>query len=180
MTSNQLSIMLIGDSITEGFNTGLLPQFRITNKSVSGDSTVEALERINPEWFNEKPDMIFICIGTNDVARGRTDKFIIQGCKFIIDKISMYSPHSVIILTSIFPTRDNSERPNERIAEINKKLNKSCNDWNIRYFHLHDYFTDKDGELKRDFTDDGLHLNTKAYEEWAVKLLDFISLININ
>lgn len=180
MTSNQTSIMLIGDSITEGFDTGLLPQFRITNRGVSGDSTVEALERIIPDWFNKKPDMIFICIGTNDIARGRTDEFIVQRCKAIVDKIAMYSPHSVITLTSIFPTRDNSERPNARIAEINKKLNKSCNDWNIRYFHLHDYFTDNDGGLKGIFTDDGLHLSPEAYKEWAVKLFDFISLININ
>jgi lysophospholipase L1-like esterase len=86
MTSNQLSIMLIGDSITEGFNTSLLPQFRITNRGVSGDSTVEALERINPDWFNEKPDMIFICIGTNDIARGRTDEFIIQAVKQLLIK----------------------------------------------------------------------------------------------
>lgn len=180
MTSNQLSIMLIGDSITEGFNTSLLPQFRIINRGVSGDGTVEALERIKPDWFNEKPDMIFICIGTNDIDRGRTDEFIIQQCKAIVDKIAMYSPHSAIILTSLFPTRNNPERANERIVEINKKLNSTCFNSNIRYFQLHDFFTDKDGKLKRDFTDDGLHLNTKAYEEWAVKLFDFISLININ
>lgn len=131
MSFNHLKIMLIGDSITHGFKIGsLLPELNINNKGVSGDSTIETVGRISAEWFTIKPDLVFICIGTNDIARGRNDSFIIENVGKIIEKIKLNSPESDIIITSLFPTRNNPERSNETIDRLNFKL---------RYYLFHNY-----------------------------------------
>jgi lysophospholipase L1-like esterase len=181
MILNELRILLIGDSITEGFNTDIfLPELNITNKGVSGDSTQETIERIASDWFKPEPHFIFICIGTNDFARGRDDDFILKGIKSIIDKIGSHTRKSKIVLTSIFPTRNNQDRPNKRIVNINDKLQHLTFNKNILFFNLNEHFSDREGELINEFTDDGLHLNNDAYKYWAIQLFEFISLTNIN
>ena len=80
--------LLIGDSITEAFNVSeLLPEFNIDNRGVSGNSTIETYEIINEEWFEKQPETIFICIGTNDLARERTNEEIVSNILKIKDKL---------------------------------------------------------------------------------------------
>ena len=181
MILNELRILLIGDSITEGFNTDIfLPELNITNKGVSGDSTQETLKSISSDWFEPEAHFIFICIGTNDFARGRDDDFILEGINSIIEKIRIFTESSKIVLTSIFPTRNNPERPNKRIVNFNYKLKNLTISKNILFFNLNEHFADIEGLLINEFTDDGLHLNNDAYKYWAVKLFEFILLTNIN
>jgi lysophospholipase L1-like esterase len=181
MNLNDLRILLIGDSITEGFNANIyLPELNITNKGFSGDSTQETLKRISSDWFVPAPHIIFICIGTNDIARGRDDDFILEGIKSIIDKIRTHTSKSKIVFTSIFPTLNNQDRPNKRIVNFNYKLKNLTISKNILFFNLNKHFSDREGELINEFTNDGLHLNNDAYKYWAIQLFEFISLTNIN
>ncbi len=161
-------ILLIGDSITEGFELKkFLPEFDAINKGVSGDSTVECLKRINKKFLNGKPDKIFICIGTNDFARDRNDDTILENIKKIIEKILKISHFSKVYITSIFPTRFNSPRPNQRITNFNIKLKELSSKTGCSFFDIHDSFTDNLGMLKESYTNDGLHLNDTAYIKWA-------------
>lgn len=181
MKNKELIIMLIGDSITEGFDVNkLIPQLSIINKGVSGDSTIETYNRISKEWFKKEPNLVFICIGTNDIARGRDDEFIILHIKKIIEKIRLKSPDSGIIITSIFPTRNNPERSNERINNLNLKLQSFTNSESLKYFDVNQHFKDNEGKLKQEYSLDGLHLTEEAYKQWAIKLFEFCSLTNIN
>ncbi len=81
------TLMLIGDSITAGFDTaGSFPEDRVINKGVDGDSTVECLARIGEEWFLTPVDAVCICIGTNDIAQGRTDDAILATIERIVGR----------------------------------------------------------------------------------------------
>ncbi len=173
--SNNL-IMLIGDSITEGFDTGkYLPEFNIINNGVSADTTVECYSRILPEKFGQIPSKIFICIGTNDIAQNRNDDFILDNIEKINNKIRTLSSRSEIFLTSLFPTRFNELRTNDRILLFNKKLKKLSEKFGCFYFDIHDYFEDSEGNLKEIYTEDGLHLNANAYQKWAQILSEFLN-----
>ena len=168
-------IILIGDSITEGFDTKYLPkELEAYNVGVSGDSTVETISRINSGWFNRNIDYIFICIGTNDFARQRGDKQILDNINLLVNRIKEFEDSSKIILTSIFPTRDNPERPNERIDIFNEKLKKLSSILGVKFFNLNNHFKDGDNKLREEFTDDGLHLTEKAYFNWREKLLEYL------
>lgn len=168
---NAQQLILFGDSITEGFNVrSHVPGRPIRNFGVSGDSTVECLERIVPSCFDPIPVRIFLCIGTNDLARNRTDEEILGNIRRIVQRIRELSPDVPIELTSLFPTRHNPPRPNERIRTFNGALNGLAAELRTGYFDLHPYFTDANGDLKQEFTEDGLHLTTAAYAQWAVIL----------
>ena len=99
------NILLIGDSITAGFKTKeLLSDLNITNEGISGLTSHLMLDYLTKEWFANNPELIFICIGTNDFAQGFLDEDILKNIKIICEKCREFSNESKIILTSIFPT----------------------------------------------------------------------------
>ncbi|MGE5402135.1 MAG: GDSL-type esterase/lipase family protein [Ignavibacteriales bacterium] len=173
---NNRPVLLIGDSITEGFNEKiLLPEVNAINYGVSGDSTLELMERINEQWFSIDPYAAFLCIGTNDFARERSNDYVLDNIRQIINRIRGLSPDLNIYPVSIFPTRYNLPRPNKRIVEFNRMLAEMAEENGLTYFDIHDKFTDSNGDLILDFTEDGLHLTPKAYELWAQLIKEFLN-----
>ncbi len=166
-SSESLTVLMMGDSITEGFATDRLLKGRtIINRGVSGDSTEECRARIVPEWFTTAPELLFLCIGTNDLVRDRTDEFIVDGIRSIIRKVREHA-QPVVYLTSLFPTRGNAPRPNERIRGLNTRIAALAEELSCRYYDLHGHFADAAGELTPEFTEDGLHLTDAAYRTWS-------------
>ena len=165
---NNKKILLVADSITASFNTRkLLPEFNIINKGLSGNNIAHLLKRLNRDLLASTPELIFILIGTNDIAQGFTDEEILNNLHSILD-IRLENIHiKDIFITSVLPTRDNEPRPNERIRELNKKIQIISGELKVNYLDLYSLFVDGSGQLFFDFTDDGLHLNEKAYLKWA-------------
>ncbi|MEH0153081.1 GDSL-type esterase/lipase family protein [Limibacter armeniacum] len=172
-----MKILMLGDSITDGFDTGkLLLNWDVNNQGVSGDSTHECAGRINGSWFNDIPyDYIFLCIGTNDLARYRHDDEILEWISHIYDKVRRHTKKGKFVFISLFPTRDNEPRPNDRIDGLNQKLHQLAEELRASYFDLNPYFKDESGRLKAEFTDDGLHLTDEGYQCWTGVLKVFIS-----
>lgn len=170
-----LSALFIGDSITAAFDVkSFFNEYNFVNKAVSGDSTLECIERIEPSYFTSHHSYIFVCIGTNDIARERTDSEISHNISKIILELKAGAPNAQIVLTSIFPTRNNEPRPNTRILKLNERLLQLSNDMKILFFNLHPHFTDAEGKLASEFTEDGLHLTAAAYRKWADELIVFL------
>ncbi|OGU40780.1 MAG: hypothetical protein A2315_03730 [Ignavibacteria bacterium RIFOXYB2_FULL_35_12] len=165
---NDKKILLIGDSIIASFDTRrILPEFNIINKGLSGNKSTHLLRRLNRDLLSSNPDIIFILIGTNDIAQGISDDEILTNISSIL-KISFENVQfENIFVTSILPTRNNEPRPNERILEINKKIQIIADELKVNYLDLYSLLVDDTGQLIIDFTDDGLHLNEKAYLKWA-------------
>ncbi len=165
---NKKKILFVGDSITASFETQkLLPEFNIINKGLSGNQSTHLLKRFNRDLLSSNPDMLFVLIGTNDIAQGFTDSEIILNIRNILEISSEKVQTKNIFVTSILPTRRNEPRPNERIRDLNNKIKILAEELNVKYLNLHPLFADDLGELRADLTDDGLHLNEKAYEIWA-------------
>jgi lysophospholipase L1-like esterase len=171
----QLNVLMIGDSITAGFDTEkYFPADNFINLGVSGDSTVECLGRISEHWLPPAPDCAFICIGTNDFARDRTDEYILGNIQRIVEQLRRCGCSAPIFITSIFPTRENGPRPNDRIRLFNAQLEQQTVQMGCSFFDLHPHFTDDDGMLRKEFTDDGLHLTEAAYETWSTLLSAYL------
>ncbi len=165
---NQYRYLFAGDSITDWFDTdSLLPEYKIQNVGVAGDCSLDLLERINYRWFTAPSDYIFICIGANDLARRRSPEEIIETVEQICKKMESFTDHSKIVLTSIFPVRNNAERMNDDINQLNDLLKQLTEKHKYCYFNLYNYFVDENGMLKEKFSDDGLHLTNLAYLTWA-------------
>ncbi|HPN37979.1 MAG TPA: GDSL-type esterase/lipase family protein [Melioribacteraceae bacterium] len=163
-----MKFLFLGDSITEGFNVKIfLPDYNIDNKGVSGDSTIETLHQINNIDFSIGYNKIFLCIGTNDLARKRSINEIATNISKIITLIHEKSPQSKIFVHSIFPTRENSPRPIENIIRLNVTILSLSYTFNFTFINSFSEFTDGDTLLKEEYTEDGLHLTNLAYSKWA-------------
>jgi lysophospholipase L1-like esterase len=163
-----MKALFIGDSITEGFDLHHhFPGQGFVNHGYSGYSSEEVLNIMSGEWFAVNPDVVFICLGTNDLARSAGADEIVRNLEMMINNISIHAPSAKIYLTSLFPTRHNQPRPNPVIRNLNAQLHALALKLQVNYLHLHPFFSDVNGQLKLGYTNDGLHLNNKAYKMWA-------------
>jgi lysophospholipase L1-like esterase len=165
-----MTSLFIGDSITDGFPfSELLPGKDIVNKGISGASSREILDRFNAEWVQDNPSRVFICLGTNDLARGVDDDSITGNLSSLVSHTREYLQPGAprIYLTSLFPTLSNPSRPNDRIDRLNNRIHQLALSHGEPYLHLNVFFKDGENRLMPGFTDDGLHLNREGYKLWA-------------
>ncbi len=161
-------LLLVGDSIIEQFDASkYLEGFEVKNAGVSGNNSLDLLNRINVDWFKPQPDYTFLCIGTNDISQGFGDIDIINNIQEIVFNIREYLENENIYLLPIFPTRHNPPRPNDRIRMLNDKIKFLSEQIGCHYLDIQENFRDENDALKRGFTEDGLHLTDKAYEQFA-------------
>ncbi|TVQ95059.1 MAG: hypothetical protein EA393_00260 [Bacteroidetes bacterium] len=169
-----MKAIFIGDSITEGFDLEKhFPGREFINHGISGFSSAEVLDAIHAGWFKNQADVVFLCVGTNDLARDYDEAETMENIRKLVGKIREFSPEGVkIYLTSLFPTRHNPPRKNPVINQLNLEIHKLAVEENIQYLHLNPFFKDENGQLKRVFTEDGLHLNDLAYSIWKEKIIN--------
>ncbi|MBE9239153.1 G-D-S-L family lipolytic protein [Anabaena aphanizomenioides LEGE 00250] len=172
--------ILAGDSLSLWFPPDLLPEGKNwLNQGISGETSEGLLKRL--ELFDRtKPEVILIMIGINDMIRGVGDEEILANQKQIIGYLRKKHPKAKIVLQSILPhggeeaTWEGREKllaiPNSRIRKLNEELEKIANQQKIKYVNLHPLFTDKQGDLRREFSTDGLHLNSQGYTVWRTAL----------
>jgi len=95
----KIKVMLFGDSLMAGYGLTqnhhldkvLQKKFKgqniiFVNASVSGDTSKGGLDRL--DWsLGDKPDLIFLCLGANDMLRGINPGVTRENLEMIIKKI---------------------------------------------------------------------------------------------
>ncbi|MBN1295112.1 MAG: hypothetical protein JXB48_24980 [Candidatus Latescibacteria bacterium] len=161
-------ICFLGDSITDGCEwselTGCL---RVTNRGIGGDTAWGVLTRLD-EVTEGKPEKVFLMIGTNDLARGKTPTEVHDKIAEIISTIQRDSPETTIYLQSVFPTNEDlgTKYSNDNINPLNDMLKKLASVKGVTWVDVASVLKDENGKLKRELTMDGLHLNGQAYYLW--------------
>ena len=165
-------IIFLGNSITDGCNwTELFSDLRVKNRGISGDVTEGIINRLN-EVTESNPSKIFIMIGINDLARGKSKKEILDNYEIIVDGIIEASPKTEIYIESILPVNNSYGRfkkhysKADSIVSLNKELENLAVKKGQTYVDLFTPFINNEGKLKDEFTEDGLHLNGDAYQLW--------------
>jgi len=174
-------IIFLGNSITDGCNwTELFSDLRVKNRGISGDVTEGILNRLD-EVTESNPAKIFIMIGINDLARNKSKQEILDNCEIIVDQILTDSPETEIYLQSILPVSKKYGRfekhysKSDSIVSLNKGLESLAKKKGQIYVDLYLSFIDNENNLKDEFTEDGLHLNGKAYKVWKSLIDKYIS-----
>ena len=168
------AIIFLGNSITEvGEWSELFNSKSVLNRGISGDVTYGVLNRL-PLIIAQKPAKIFLEIGVNDIKRGASIEEIESNHERIIKLIRQTSPKIKLYVQSILPVNEAMlsniyvKITNERINNANKKLKELAIKYNCIYVDLHlSELKNVDGQLKKEFSTDGLHLQPLAYIIWA-------------
>ena len=182
-TYNKESIVFLGDSITSRCDLNkYFPNYNVYNSGIAGNMTKDILDNMENRVFVYNPTKVFILIGTNDlVYSGLDNDEIKNNIEEIINKIYEKNSNTKIYLESIYPVNNslNKEivetRTNDNIKDLNNKIEKICNNNKCTYINMYDNLTDKNGNMKRIYTVDGLHLNKIGYKVVASKLTKYLN-----
>jgi len=173
LPNTEKEIIFLGDSITDGCNWAeLFQNSNIKNRGISGDVTDGVLNRLG-EVIESKPAKIFLMIGINDLARGRSIDYILNNIKRIIIAIRNQSPGTELFIQSVLPVNPDfplfSEHVNKsrEVIEINNGLKKICAHYTLNYVDIYSHLADEKQKLSPEYTNDGLHLTGAGYIVWG-------------
>ena len=177
-----ISLLFIGDSITDGWRWGnggvhVWPQFyasrHAANFGIGWDRIQNVLWRMeNGELENISPKVVILLIGTNNTGNeddGRprnTTPEIIAGISYLVGQIHGRLPQSKILLLGLFPRGEKSDPIRAQVRAVNLGLARLA-DRQIRFLDLGEKFLTPDGTLSRDLFPDLLHPNARGYQIWA-------------
>ena len=174
------NVVLLGDSITEGFDvTKYFPGRRVLNRGIGADVIGNALpagdkrgvlKRLDESIFDCSPRDVFILIGINDLGDSHKPETVEAGYRDILQKIKDRMPSLRVHVQSVLPTRGDHARHNANVNDVNNRLQKLAKEFGYDYIDLHSKMTDDKGELKKEFSADGLHLNEPGYKVWKAEI----------
>lgn len=169
-------IVFLGNSITErGDWQELIPGVKIANRGIGGDITFGVLARLD-NVIALKPDKLFLLIGINDIGRFFPVELIVDNYRKIVERLRMDLPKTRIYVQSVLPLNesvlqyDYLKGHKERILQLNTEIGRLAREHNLVYVDLHEVFADGNGDLKRQYTSDGIHVNPAAYIDWVAFL----------
>lgn len=172
------AIVFLGDSITEGACwSELFDDPTILNRGIGGDTTQGVLNRLD-EVIRHQPSKLFLMIGTNDIGFGLETDAIAKNYEAILQTILRDAPETVVLVQSVLPVNlsKSSHFPhnNAGVLRLNQRIQDLCHKLNLMYVDLHPHFSDANGNLKSELTNDGLHLLGSGYMLWKELLHEHV------
>lgn len=179
------NILFFGDSLTARYDLDFyFPKKNVINKGVGGEKTEDLLERIDKDVYEYNPSKIFVQCGINDIINDIDKEDILLNIRTIITGIKVNRSYAKVYMESLYPVNEKKVKDsdnekhrklnNKQIKEYNEEIKKICEDNNIIYINVFDEMTDKDGNLKELYTNDGLHLTNLGYLKLTSILKEYI------
>lgn len=169
------NIVFVGDSITYMYDLNkYYDGYNVVNNGIDGEFTWGVLDDLKDRIYKYNPSKVVLLIGTNDIYKNKSVDEISDNVDKIIKGIKTNRTYAEIYLVSLLPVNRTSDdiinlnmvknRTNEMIMEINNKYQEIAKKYNITYIDLYSKLIDDDGNLKLDYTKEGLHLNDNGYK----------------
>ena len=170
------NVVLVGDSITEGFDVPkFFPGRRVLNRGIGADVIGNALsaddkrgvlKRLDESFFDCSARDAFLLIGINDLGDNHTPEVMEVGYREILERVKKNAPLLRVHVQSLLPTRGNHAKHNANVNDFNKRLQKLAKEFDYDFIDIHSPMADDKGELKKELTVDGLHINAEGYKIW--------------
>jgi lysophospholipase L1-like esterase len=166
-------IAMIGDSITQqGLWSEFFPDHRVVNRGVGGDTAADIIERFDT-IESTNPEVSFVMVGINDIARGVTPREIADNISVIIELLQEIGSE-VVLQNTLECSVNKCGSQLEKIRELNEIIASFPADFGVKLIDINQSLSNDDG-LLTEYTYDGVHLNGRGYRVWV----DFILSQNI-
>ncbi|ENZ01057.1 hypothetical protein HMPREF1092_02226 [Clostridium thermobutyricum] len=170
------TIIFIGDSLTFGYGISkkdsfvfkvseALPDKKILNKGVNGDTSSGILSRYYRDVISHNPKTTFIMCGTNDLLSGRDVNYIIGNLELMIKDLIEINSKIIIGIPPIIlkDLAENLFSPSSYYDYTVKNLpilKDKINDLKEKYpLDIVDFYTLSKSNLSKGIFLDGIHLN---------------------
>jgi lysophospholipase L1-like esterase len=145
-------------------------EVNVLNRGINGDLTSGMLERFSGDVVDEKADYVIILGGANDLGWGFDPAMIAQNLTTMYDAalnkgiVSVAcSVPSILGFDELIPPR----------LQLNRMIHMEAGKRSIAFV---DFFTAtadaRNNRLSEDYSADGLHLNTKGYQQMGKYMFD--------
>ncbi len=173
-------IVFLGNSITDGGEFAeMLRNPYIKNRGIRSDVINGVRKRLS-QVTSGHPAKIFLLIGINDVSHHLGADAIADRYRQLVKDIRSQSPSTQLYIQSIMPINNTFRRyknltgQEKEIVRLNEKLEEIAREEGAQFIDLTAALSDKEGRLRKEFTNDGLHLTGKGYSAWIEQLKPFI------
>lgn len=175
--------ILVGDSLTDFFPVHeFTPHTPLLNRGVAGETTRDVAARMEA-ILSLHPKKVFLLIGINDLIRERklTAPTLAQR---VMDLAGRFSPETELTVVSLYPVNRRKRKwsflcckhaYNAEINEVNRLLSAQCAEQGIRYLDVASALKDDKGDLKAEYSIEGLHLTIAGYEQVFGQLKPFLT-----
>lgn len=173
-------IVFLGNSITDGGEFGeLFEMDNIKNRGIRSD-VITGVEKRLSQVTTGHPAKIFLLIGINDVSHGLTMDKLAERYERLVKKIREQSPDTKLYVQSVMPVNNDFKRYRNLIGrekiipQFNKEIEQIAARNGAEYINLWPALADTGGKLKREYTNDGLHLNGAGYRAWTRHIEQYV------
>ncbi|HZQ91776.1 MAG TPA: GDSL-type esterase/lipase family protein [Terriglobales bacterium] len=166
--AGQGGFVLIGDSIAERWQLDQsFPRQRALNRGLSSQNTSQVLARFRSDALELHPRAIVVLAGSNDLAAGTAlPEAVTRGNFQSLAELARAQSVKLVVV-SVLPTFPDAKglpwRSNDRIAELNRWLRDFAAKQGIEYADCYSAMVAPGGQLRREFSDDGLHPNAAGF-----------------
>ncbi|MDE7376486.1 MAG: hypothetical protein K2N16_06530 [Muribaculaceae bacterium] len=174
-------IIMLGNSLTNGCEWHeLLGMPNVKNRGITSDVIAGISDRL-PALVNGQPAKIFLLIGVNDISHNLPVADIAAEYATLIDKIREQMPNTKLYVQSCLPVNISFGKyagmadKEDEIVDLNTALKAMADEKGYTYIDLWSAFADQDGHMRRELTNDGLHLLGQGYLVWRDCILPYIN-----
>lgn len=182
-----VSTVFLGDSITERWDLAVYfksTEGLIENRGVGGDLASNMSKRLQADVIQLRPRNVVILAGTNDVSKmvvaEKESEDIVREVTTSVESLVKATRSAGIntLVCSILPTNSDYIRHGMRTklrAQINDKIKAVCADQNAAYVDYASAMSDANGDLRKDYSADGVHPNSAGFKVMAEVLTKTIA-----
>lgn len=166
-------VVFLGDSLTDFFRIeDYFPEIEGYNRGIAGNTTEQVLARVHQVQEME-PSTVFLLVGANDLIRMPRK---MTKPAMIVDRIMQIAdsfPHAKVYISSLYPVNRGAhlfvskivciKETNKRVLAVNEALKARCEEKGYTYIDVYPHLTDAVGNLRKEFTMEGLHLTAEGY-----------------
>lgn len=159
-------VTLIGHSIFDYWEISKLNEYEVNNLGIAGISTEEYIDLIlKKDLIKSLGKKIVLFSGTNDIViEGWKKENTLNWINETISILKSIKKDIEIYFLEVPRVLSRMDRANRVISELNIYLRDNLSK-DIKFIELGQDFQDKFGNLKIEFTNDGLHFNENGYKK---------------
>lgn len=183
---NDENIVFVGDSLFDGYDVEESFKGRhVVNSGISGNKTTDILADMEQRIYRYNPSTVFLLIGTNDFCDDElTKEDTVLNIGKIIDEIKENRPYAEINVISLLPVNKTDDekisasmvanRNNKEIKEVNRGVKVLCEEKKVTFVDMFSLLVDEEGNMKIDYTTEGLHLTDEGYAVITKELMKYL------
>ena len=170
-------VVFFGDSITDICKLSqYYPGINAVNRGISGNTTIDLLNRFDLSVKDANPSRIILLIGINDMMNvGRSPEETAENYDRLLFKIRQNCPDVPVVCESVYPGYD--AEPNEHnnnrvfplkdkaedIVRLNEYIKKLSEKYGCTYADVHSHLKMEDNTMNPAYSYDGCHPNAEGF-----------------